>query len=41
MDSEKRSELTGLKCEEMVIDGKYSSWFSISEVEVWEIIFEK
>jgi hypothetical protein len=39
LDSEKRSELTSLKCKE--IDGKISSGFKISEIEVWEVIFEK
>jgi hypothetical protein len=40
MDSENKSNLTNLKCQEGAFDG-YLSVFTISELEVWEVIFEK
>jgi hypothetical protein len=41
MDSNNVSKLTNLKCEdEYGLFGWYSN-FSISELEVWEVIFEK
>jgi hypothetical protein len=38
-DRESRSMLTNLKCEWQFIG--YESRFTISELEVWEVIFEK
>jgi hypothetical protein len=40
IDSESRSMLTNLKCENLGLFG-YISNFTISELEVWEVIFEK
>ncbi len=39
MDSESKSNLTNLKCK--ITLGDYFSSFTISELEVWEIILEK
>ena len=39
MDSESKNMLTNLKCEN--IGDKTFCKFTISELEVWEIIFEK
>ena len=39
MDSESKSNLTKLKC--VQFRGDYISEFTISELEVWEVIFEK
>jgi hypothetical protein len=39
MDSEGRNMLTDLKCKK--INGNEVSEFSVSELEVWEIVFEK
>jgi hypothetical protein len=41
MDSESKSNLTNLKCKND-LDPFGGDWeFTISELEVWEIIFEK
>ena len=39
IDSESKSNLTNLKCDGC--DGVLMSLFTISELEVWEVIFEK
>jgi hypothetical protein len=38
MDSESKSNLTNLECEEALVD--FYSIFTISEFEVWEVIYE-
>jgi hypothetical protein len=38
IDFEGKSMLTNLKCEDKF--GSYVSEFTISEIEVWEVIFE-
>ena len=40
MDSESKSMLTNLECENEGCEG-WSSQFTISELEVWEVIFEQ
>lgn len=40
MDGESNSSLTSLKCKNKGLNS-YQSEFTISELEVWEVIFEK